>query len=360
MRIAAASVRRVRLEFRRPVHTARGRRSTRETLLFSLVDADGMTGHGEAAPWPGFGTESIDTIQSALEGVAARLAGADVEPGDHDAATGSTLRDMPAAQAALQGALWDLAARREGSPLARCLARRIRPGGAADCDAVATHALLLGDTPDAVRASAGEARQAGYRAAKLKFGFGTIDEDVARAGAARGALGPGVRLRGDANGAWDPDRAIAALDRLAPLGFEFVEQPLPAAAIDALAALRRRAPLRIALDESVASATDVVRAIEAGAADVVVLKPAFLGGPLRALELAQRARAAGAEVVYTHAMESSIGAHHALHCAAADGVATDIHGLRTAGLFVEDVAAPVEATGGVVAVSCAAGLGVTP
>ena len=360
MRIAAASVRRVRLEFRRPVHTARGRASTRETLLFSVVDADGLAGHGEAAPWPGFVTESIDTVQAALERVAAALAGADVEPGDHDADPARAFGDAPVAQAALQGALWDLAARREGSPLARCLARRIRPGGPPHCDAVATHALLLGETPDAVRASAAEARQAGHRAAKLKLGFGTVDDDVARAAAARAALGPGVRLRGDANGAWDLERAGVALDRLAPLGFEFVEQPLPADAIDALAALRRRAPVRIALDESVAIAADVVRAIEAGAADVVVLKPAFLGGPMHALELARRARAAGAEVVYTHAMESAIGAHHALHCAAADGDATAVHGLCTAGLFVLDVAAPVEASGGVAVVPDAAGLGVTP
>ena len=360
MRIAAASVRRVRLEFRRPLRTARGAQSVRETLLLSLTDADGLTGHGEAAPWPGFGTESIDASQSALERTASMLRGADLEPDGPDASVDAAFRDAPAAHAALQGALWDLAARRQGLPLAQCLARRIRPGGPGASDAVATHALLLGDMPDDVRASAVEARQAGYRAVKLKLGYGTLDGDFARASAARSALGPDVLLRGDANGAWGSERALAALERLAPLGFEFVEQPLPADALDELAALRRCAPVRIALDESVATARDVARVIEAGAADVVVLKPAFLGGSMCALAIAGRARAAGAEVVYTHAMESAVGARHALHCAAADGVDTTIHGIRTAGLFVEDVAAPVDATAGFAAVPNAPGIGVTP
>ena len=308
MRIAAASVRRVRLEFRRPLRTARGAQSVRETLLLSLTDADGLTGHGEAAPWPGFGTESTDAAQAALEQTAVALRGADVEPGAPDAAIDSMLRDRPAALAALHGALWDLAARRLGLPLARCLAQRIRAAGPDASDAVATHALL----------------------------------------------------RGDANGAWDSERALAALERLAPLGFEFVEQPLPADALDELAVLRRRAPVRIALDESVATDSDVVRAIEAGAADVVVLKPAFLGGSMRALAIAERVRAAGAKVIYTHAMESAVGAHHALHCAAADGDAMAIHGLSTSGLFVEDVAAPVDARHGIVEVPVGAGIGVSP
>ena len=360
MKIAAASVRRVRLEFRRPLRTARGVQSVRETLLMSLTDADGVTGYGEAAPWPGFGAESAVAAQAALERLTAALPGADVEPSGPDSAIDASLRDTPSAQAALQGALWDLAARRDGVTLARCLAERLRPGGRGSSDAVATHALLQGDTPEAVGASAAEARQAGYRAVKLKLGFGTLDDDFERASAARSALGPDVLLRGDANGAWNSDGAFAALERLAPLDFEFVEQPLPADALDALAALRRRAPVRIALDESVATSIDVVRAIEAGAADVVVLKPAFLGGSMRAIAIAERARAAGAEVVYTHAMESAVGARHALHCAAADAVATGIHGLRTAGLFVEDVAAPVDASQGFVAVPRAPGIGVTP
>jgi hypothetical protein len=52
------------------------------------------------------------------------------------------------------------------------------------------------------------------------------------------------------------------------------------------------------------------------------------------------------------------GARHALHCAAAWGDARGIHGLATAGLFEADVAEPVCARDGGVAVPAAPGLGV--
>lgn len=353
-------MRRVRLEFTRAVQTSRGVETARDTLLLSLTDADGRTGYGEAAPWPGFGTEGFAAAFFALEELARVLDGADVEAEAPDHEFDRRLRNTPAAQAALQGALWDLAARRDGVPLSHRLARSIRPDGAGPLGAVPTHALLAGDTPEAVRAAAAVAREEGFGAAKLKLGLGSIEDDVARARAAREALGPDLRLRGDANGAWDEDRALAALERLAPFGFEYVEQPLRADALPALAALRRRSPVRIALDESVATATDVLQAVESGAADVVVLKPAFLGGARRALEIAAHARAAGAWVVYTHAMESAVGAHHALHCAAADGDSSATHGLCTEGLFMADVATPVCARRGIAAIPSAPGIGVSP
>ena len=108
-----------------------------------------------------------------------------------------------------------------------------------------------------------------------------------------------------------------------------------------------------------ASEDGMRRLLAAGAADVVVLKPASLGGAGRALDFALLARQAGMRVVFTHALESAIGARHALHCAAAWGDAEGIHGLVTAGLFEADVAEPPGCQGGYVAIPDAPGLGVT-
>jgi L-alanine-DL-glutamate epimerase-like enolase superfamily enzyme len=58
MKIAAANVRPVRLRFARPMHTALGEFREREVVHFELRDSDGIGGWGEAAPWPGFGTET--------------------------------------------------------------------------------------------------------------------------------------------------------------------------------------------------------------------------------------------------------------------------------------------------------------
>jgi L-Ala-D/L-Glu epimerase len=96
--------------------------------------------------------------------------------------------------------------------------------------------------------------------------------------------------------------------------------------------------------------------LAAGAADLVVLKPAALGGPMRALELAADAQRAGCRVVFTHAFESAVGARHALHCAAAWGDAAAVHGVATQGLFSDDLAEAPACNAGTVALPGGAGI----
>jgi o-succinylbenzoate synthase len=358
--IAAARVMPVRLRFAQPVRTARGEFVERASVLLELRDADGVAGYGEAAPWPGFGTESVADAESSLREVQALLENGATEPGCSRPQVDDRLRAAPAARAALQGALWDLAARRAGRPLAAHLAVNVGSTRGGVLHRVPVSALLVGREPDTVRQEAARAQAAGHLAVKLKLGGAQLAEDVARVRAARDALGPGVRLRGDANGAWTVREAFAALEALAPFGLEYIEQPVAANDIAGLAELRRSAIVRVAADESVATEQGLLRLLEAGAADVVVLKPATLGGAARALELAAQANQAGIGVVFTHAFESAIGARHVLHCAAAWGDPQGVHGLQTAGLFTADVAEPVHCKDGWVDVPVAPGLGVSP
>ncbi len=354
MRLAAARARLVTLRFARPVQTARGTFATRSSVILELCDTDGRRGYGEAAPWPGFGTETVEESLAALQRIEPLLLQADVEPASAADGFGTDASDpaipiqialagAPAARAALEGALCDLAAQRHGLSLAAWLA------GPAAVDAaiapsvalskIAVNALLLERAPDALRVEAAHVRAQGYRAAKLKLGAATLAEDLERVRMAREALGPEIALRGDANGAWSESQAHAALAALAPFALAYVEQPVPAGDIEALVRLRRSGIVPIAVDESVVTTAGLLRVLDAAAADVVVLKPAALGGARRALEFAARARQGGFAVVFTHAFESAIGAWHAVHCAAAWGDADAVHGLATDGMFFDDVAA---------------------
>ena len=359
MNVAVVRVIPVRLRFARPVRTAQGEFTERACVLLELRDADGVAGYGEAAPWPGFGTESVDAAGDSLRAVEHLLAGSSLRPGDWPAEFEHHFAGRPAARAALQGALLDLDARRAGRPLSVHLAARAGPTCGAPLSRVPVSTLLTAHDPDALFSEAVLAREAGYRAVKIKLGGGTVESDVARLRAVRDGVGPSVGLRGDANGAWSVRDALAALEAFAPFDLEYVEQPVAAPDIDGLAELRRRAAVKVAADESVASEDGMLRLLAAGAADVVVLKPATLGGAGRALELASLARQAGMRVVFTHAFESAVGARHALHCAAAWGDAEGVHGLVTAGLFESDVAEPPGSQGGHVAVPAGPGLGVT-
>jgi o-succinylbenzoate synthase len=360
VKVLAARASLAQLRFARPVRTARGDFAERRSAIFSLEDAEGHTGHGEAAPWPGFGTESVDEALVALSDAARLFRDLEIEPGDWPAPVALLLRNAPAARAAVQGALWDLAARRAGLTLADFLALHGVPFCGAVLREVPVQALLIEREPEALRVEAQRAAVAGFRAAKLKLGASSLDEDLARASAARLGLGPAIRLRGDANGAWNDRSALEALAAVAQFDFDFIEQPLPADDVAGLARLRRHSAVRIAVDESVSTEERALRVIAAEAAQVFVLKPAMLGGAARALEIATLVHKAGSEVVFSHAFESAVGARHALHCAAAWGDATAPHGLRTAGLFVRDVAGPVDSHDGRVELTAAPGLGVAP
>jgi len=200
--------------------------------------------------------------------------------------------------------------------------------------------------PETTANAARRAVSEGFDCVKLKVGARSLDADVERLRAVRDAVGDGVSLRADANGAWDPPTAREALDRLEPIGLDYVEQPLPGDDLEGAAALRAErdgregdageTPTRIALDESLAHhSLDAV--LDAGAADVVVLKPMALGGPDRALAAAATARAAGVDPVVTTTIDAVVARTAAVHVAAA---VPDVApcGLATASLLEADLA----------------------
>lgn len=346
------------LRFTRPIVTARGVFAERPCVILELSDTDDVIGYGEAAPWPGFGTEPATESLATLRRLAPLLSAADVEPGGWPLAVAAQIRAAPAARAALEGAVWDLAARRAGCPLADLLAARASETCGARLERVPVSALLLECATDALREEAARVRAAGHLAAKVKLAGNTLTEDIARVRAAREGLGPRVALRADANGAWNERQAVAALAALAEFHLAYIEQPVAADQIDALARLRRMALVPIAADESVATRLGVLRVIEAEAADVVVLKPASLGGPAEALQVAALARRAGCKVVFTHGFESAVGARHVVHCAAAWGDSAAVHGLATHGLFARDTTDPVACKDGMVLVAREPGLAI--
>jgi O-succinylbenzoate synthase len=183
--------------------------------------------------------------------------------------------------------------------------------------------------------------------AKVKVGGpgSSLRDDRARleavAAAVRRVGGARARVRIDANGAWDVDeavRAIAELDLGARAGgvdgLEYVEQPC--ATIEGLAAVRRRVSVPIAADESVRVPTDPLAVARAGAADLLVLKAAPLGGVRACLNLAEEA---GLPVVVSSAMETSVGLAAGLVLALALPHLPYACGLGTGALLMEDVVA---------------------
>jgi O-succinylbenzoate synthase len=175
-------------------------------------------------------------------------------------------------------------------------------------------------------------RGAGCRTAKVKVaepGQGEAD-DIARVEAVRDALGPGGRIRVDANGAWDPGTAVRMIRALGEL--EYAEQPC--ATLAELAEVRRRVGTPVAADESIRRAEDPLRVRAADAADIVVLKVQPLGGVRNALRVAE---ACGLPVVVSSAVETSVGLAAGLALAAALPELPYACGLATMSLLEGDV-----------------------
>jgi O-succinylbenzoate synthase len=178
----------------------------------------------------------------------------------------------------------------------------------------------------------------GCRTAKVKVADPAVSlaEDCSRVAAVREALGRDGRIRVDANGAWDVDTAVIAIDALdrAAGGLEYVEQPCRT--LDELAAVRRKVGVRIAADESIRRAEDPLRVAVTGAADIAVLKVAPLGGVRRALAVAQ---ACGLPCVVSSAVETSVGLAAGLALAGALPELDFACGLGTLSLLTGDVVA---------------------
>jgi O-succinylbenzoate synthase len=234
-----------------------------------------------------------------------------------------------AARAAFEGALVDGGWLSAGAAVGPGAAGPVVVRVNATVDAVAVEEAVAA----AIRAAAD-----GFRTLKLKAPPKEATGALARrVTAVRDAVAPDVRLRLDANGAWSVVEARERFDALAPLGLEYVEEPVATLAeLVELAEVRAGSAVLLAADEIVASPAAAEAVLDARAADVLVVKPARVGGPLQALRIAEMAAARGVPVVVSTLLETGIGLGATLRTASLLPVGP-AHGLATAGLLVSDL-----------------------
>lgn len=339
--------------FRVPLRASDRHWTTRRLAIVRLIAEDRLEGIGEvAASGPG-GLPA--PIPDELRGLFAGLDPA--ETTDLEA----RLRDTErwggigrALRSALETAVADLAARAAGVSVAASIGVGVRPR-------VLLNGLVGIDTPDRAARAAASLAAAGFECLKMKVGDEPPTVIAARIRAVRAAVGPSVRLRLDANGAWSgPAEALAAIDAVAGFDLEFVEQPLPPdLGPHALASLRRVVPMPLAADEAVTDPDTALALLEAGAADVLVVKPARVGGFRQARRIADVAAASGVPIVVSTLFETGIGVAAALHLAATLEDDSRAHGLATAGLLATDLLAePLPIANGHMTLPSGPGLGV--
>jgi o-succinylbenzoate synthase len=346
-----------------PLATGSGTINERTVWALAIHDDAGHIGLGEAAPLPEFGSESATVCREAftksLTALKADFLTSWLERGRPDAPLGALeklLVGAPCTRAAIEGALIDLLAQQQERPLAELLAAS---SGNSAASRLAVNALLGGGISEVAEAASRLGR-GGFSCFKLKVGGpGNLGQDIERVYAVRTAIGAATQLRVDANGSWSLDQALEFAVEAGDANLEFCEQPLGAGDLEGLGTLRRRTGMKIAVDESVRSAADIGRVAAAQAADVVVLKPMFLGGWRPTLQAAQLARSCGLDVVVTTTLDGAIGRAHATHYTAALALGERAHGLATGILLAEDISAsPLAVENGYIAIPAIPGLGI--
>ncbi|MDT8437738.1 MAG: enolase C-terminal domain-like protein [Wenzhouxiangellaceae bacterium] len=335
--LLALEARIVRLPLAEALRTGRGAYRERSIVWLSAqIDCDGtrVTGHGECAPLPGWDDDTPDAQCRALARIPLPLT-LD-HPNQIDAA-GPDLAGRPTLRAGLELALLDALARHQSLSLAGLLAALRAAEGSGPRVAADSIALqrTLGSLPTAATVAAVEqAREDGYRAVKLKVGADPLAADQDRLTAVRERIGA-LELRADANGAWTVAEALQALRKL-PVAL--IEQPVAPGHLAELLAQRPGTGTRIAADESCTGAHAAERLIDDGRIDALVIKPAALGGLLPTLALAERATAAGVQIILSNLIESAIGRAGVAALAAVLPEHPGPHGLATGGWLAHDLA----------------------
>lgn len=324
MQVAGAEVVLLDVPMVRSFDAATSSTAVRRVTLLRLDGADGEVGWGECAalPEPGYTAEwaggAFDALVAALPRLRAEgLAAVDVARRFADLG--------PMARATMELAVLDVEARAGiWSP----------PAGGAAIDSGVSVGFAL--SLDALLAEVGGYVDAGYRRVKLKIEPGR-DLDVV---AAVRAQHPALPLQVDANGAYALDDAehLAGLDAF---GLLLVEQPLGEHDLDGHAALAARLDTPICLDESLTSLATTREAIDAGACEVVNLKPGRVGGFLEALRIHDLCVERGVPLWLGGMLETAVARTANLRLAALPGFTLPPDLSASARYFPDDLAGPI-------------------
>ena len=300
-----------------PVETSFGIMRDRPAVFVCVTDTEGVSGWGEV--WCNFPMVGAEHRARLIDSVFAPMLKGRVFVSPQAAFTALTAQtDVLAIQAAEPGpiaqciagidtALWDLHARRLEQPLWRLL------GGSSPVVPVYASGL----NPTAPEALAVQRHAEGYRAFKLKVGFGA-GRDLGNLSALRDAV-KGCPLMVDANQAWDLDTARTMATAMAEFDLGWLEEPLRAdRPWSEWRQLGQHASMRLAAGENLASFAAFDAALASGTLGVVQPDMAKWGGFTAGLAVAWQIIGAGLRYC-PHYLGGGVGLLASAHLLAAVG-----------------------------------------
>ncbi len=315
-----------------------GRIRSFDSVLVTVTDESGRTGHGEAKAGVGSAADCAALAALIRSELRPRLIGQ--EAGDIQRLW-SLLYNGPRAEAAqrlgrnlpvlgrrglhvcgMSGvdlALWDLLGKTLNQPVIALLGGAVRPqvaayasGGWAPVDGIAEELT-------------GYLRK-GFNGVKMRMGSmdGSVAKSVARVRVARAALGPDFALMADAHGTMSVPEAKRFCAEAAEFNLRWLEEPVSADDHAGMAEVRRASTTPISAGESETTCHEFLDLLQRGAVDVLQPDLAICGGLTEGLRISALAAAHQRELA-PHCWGSAISYSAGLTLAAAS----------PAGIFVE-------------------------
>lgn len=291
-----------------PFRISIGELNAANDLLVRVRTDQGVTGIGEACPFPPITGETQSTNAAAAKTIRDMIIGKDpLAIDDLLRQIGALVHSNPSTVAAFDMAFFDILGQVAGLPLYRLL------GGTKN---VFETDITTGiDTLENMRNEAKGHADRGFKTLKIKVGLDP-DEDYARLEAIRSAVGPKINIRIDANQGWTVPQAIYGLKKMAPLAIQFCEQPVVATDTAGLKAVRAQSPIAIMADEALFGPADAVKLIRAEACDTFNIKLMKAGGMLNSIRIAHIADAANIRCMVGCMLETRLGLTAAAHVVA--------------------------------------------
>lgn len=323
----SCSFRKYTLHFKKPGGTSRGTLYDKDTYILTLSDGV-KKAYGECNLFKGLSYDDRPDYEQKLKEVCARL------PVEKENVL-ENLSEWPSIHFGVETVLRDW---KNG-----CRQIIFPEGIAEEGFTIPANGLIWMGTYEEMKSQIATKLDEGYVSIKLKVGaidFGT-ELDLLKY-IRKQFTAEEVEIRLDANGAFKVTEAEEKLKRISAYDVHYIEQPIKAGQWHEMAHIVENSPVKIALDEEligIINPEEKVKLMETISPDLLILKPALIGGFEGSEDWKRRIESHGGDWVITSALESNIGLNAIAQYTALD-MPKIAQGLGTGKLFTNNFSSP--------------------
>ena len=349
MKITEIKLHQLLMTMKNPFTTSFGTQQKRFITIVEAIDEDGVSGFGECVSGedPLYSEEFMDATLIALKKYFGPLViNKEISHPDEVWEIYKPFKRNNMAKASIEGAVWDLYAKKKGITLAEAM-------GGTKKEVDVGVSLGLEDTDELLLERIGEKVEEGYKRIKVKIKPG---RDVEMIRSIREVY-PDIPLMADANSAYTLDD-IDTLKALDEFNLMMIEQPLMAGDVIDHAKLQKQIKTPVCLDESIDSYESAAAAIELGSCEIINVKVGRVGGITQSIKIHDLAKKHNIPLWCGGMLEAGVGRLHNVAITTLSNFVLPGDTASSSRYWFEDIITPeVVAENGVVKVSDKPGIG---